>query len=161
MRQFYDKIVGTLVPKDKFIEVMGTLPNVIKEEVDKIDVKKMLGEIDFATNVYWNNFDENVTEIVTYLFNSYIYNNTQSAYVEDDVDIEKKEITIYDVDSFEELEKIQKDLEDWKISDYDDIKESLEEFKEEDESEEIITFIKDKIHEMSLDELKNLKEKLL
>ena len=119
-----------IISEGDFIEVMEWLPDV---------------DIDFG-RVDWCDYTQNHETLAHDIINEILY-RWDYAYAED-VNWENKTIEIGDVRSVEDLNELKETFSKWTISNYDDLKQELEEnikqHKEEEEFEDLVCLVREK-----------------
>lgn len=122
--QFLDK--AGVISEESFNEIIDSLPDF---DIDDADFSNLY---DFSSK----------NEILESIF-SVILNQWNYVYV-DNLDFDSKTIELDDVETIEDLEEIKNTLSKWTISNYEDLKESINEGnKENDEKSLLISLIMD------------------
>ena len=134
--QFLDK--AGVISEESFDEIIDSLPDF---DIDDADFSNLY---DFSSK----------NEILESIF-SVILNQWNYVYV-DNLDFDSKTIELDDVETIEDLEEIKNTLSKWTISNYEDLKKSInEENKENDEKSLLISLIMD----LDINKLKEIVDK--
>ena len=134
--QFLDK--AGVISKESFNEIINSLPDF---DIDDADFSNLY---DFSSK----------NEILESIF-SVILNQWNYVYV-DNLDFDSKTVELDDVETIEDLEEIKNTLSKWTISNYEDLKKSInEENKENDEKSLLISLIMD----LDINKLKEIVDK--
>ena len=116
-------------------------------------------------NTIEKDYPINRDELCRILLDAYLVTVSDYAYVED-VDFDSKEISVWDINDIDTLNKVYSDLTKlgWNVYSYEELKEYiLEENKQEtlmEERENLLELIKHKISDMSFEDLENLNKNL-
>ena len=122
--KFLDK--AGVISEESFNEIIDSLPDFDIDDADFSDL------YDFSSK----------NEILESIF-SVILNQWNYVYV-DNLDFDSKTIELDDVETIEDLEEIKNTLSKWTISNYEDLKESIDkESEENDEKSLLISLIMD------------------
>ena len=134
--QFLDK--AGVISEESFDEIIDSLPDF---DIDDADFSNLY---DFSSK----------NEILESIF-SVILNQWNYVYV-DNLDFDSKTVELDDVETIEDLEEIKNTLSKWTISNYEDLKKSInEENKENDEKSLLISLIMD----LDINKLKEIVDK--
>ena len=134
--KFLDK--AGVISKESFNEIINSLPDF---DIDDADFSNLY---DFSSK----------NEILESIF-SVILNQWNYVYV-DNLDFDSKTVELDDVETIEDLEEIKNTLSKWTISNYEDLKKSInEENKENDEKSLLISLIMD----LDINKLKEIVDK--
>jgi len=134
--KFLDK--AGVISEESFNEIINSLPDF---DIDDADFSNLY---DFSSK----------NEILESIF-SVILNQWNYVYV-DNLDFDSKTVELDDVETIEDLEEIKNALSKWTISNYEDLKESInEENKENDEKSLLISLIMD----LDINKLKEIVDK--
>lgn len=111
----------------KYLEKVGVLSEKTFNQIQELFPGVNVDNLDI--------YDYDCTELeVTKAFASLVLEDFAYAYVED-VDIENKTISIWDVQSMEDLNKIVEKFSKWKIGNYEELKEAVEQLEKEAKEE--------------------------
>lgn len=146
--EFLEKI--NVICEEQFCKIANMFPDVSIDDIEIDSYYYDLDEIDYIAKVFIES----------------ILNNYDYVYL-DEISFDNKEIILQDIQSLEDLEDIKNRLSDWKILNYDDIKENIiKEIKEESEEERIdeerrkkISIINSVVDNITLEEIKELVNK--
>ena len=145
----------------EFLEITG---QVSEEEFDKIT--KSLPEVSSeefknAFDSYWWEDFSSPESLAKEISDTVIRRYTESAYT-DDIDLETNEICIADIESLEELKKLNEIFSEkgWKIADYDYLEEEFIEAEENMKEENTRTQYLQTICNLSTSKLKDIVENL-
>lgn len=134
--------------EEEFNEVVKSFPEVSYEE--------------FADSLeeYWNDIDS-VDDLASVIADAVVRRYTQHAYV-DNIDLESNEVCIADIESLEELKKLNEVFSEkgWKIADYDYLEEEFIEAEEDMKEENIRTQYLQTICNLPTSKLKDIVENL-
>lgn len=131
-----------IVSEESFDKIIKLVPEV---ELEPISVDDIDSEEDLCAT----------------LINIFLNDVTYYSYV-DDLNLDDMIICIADIDNKEELSRVYSTLTDfgWKIGNYDDIIETLEETEDLDKKCKLIDSIKNELSYLSVEELENIYEEL-
>ena len=134
--------------EEEFNEVVKSFPEVSYEE--------------FADSLeeYWNDIDS-VDDLASVIADAVVRRHTRHAYI-DNIDLESNEVCIADIESLEELRKLNEVFSEkgWKIADYDYLEEEFIEAEEDMKEENIRTQYLQTICNLPTSKLKDIIENL-
>lgn len=134
--QFLDK--AGVISEESFNEIIDSLPDF---DIDDADFSNLY---DFSSK----------NEILESIF-SVILNQWNYVYV-DNLDFDSKTVELDDVETIEDLEEIKNTLSKWTISNYEDLKESINEKNEENDEKSLLISL---IMDLDINKLKEIVDK--
>ena len=134
--KFLDK--AGVISEESFNEIIDSLPDF---DIDDADFSNLY---DFSSK----------NEILESIF-SVILNQWNYVYV-DNLDFDSKTVELDDVETIEDLEEIKNTLSKWTISNYEDLKESINEENEENEEKSLLISL---ITDLDINKLKEIVDK--
>ena len=144
--QEFLKKIG-IISEEEFNKVASSFPTIDIELLNTYDYD--LDELRFYNKI--------ATMFIEVILQEYAY-----VYVED-IDFDSKEISLGDIQSLEDLNNIQKELSNWTISNYEELKEDLLEAEQEDKNDKEycskINLINKVINNVPIEDLKEFVEK--